>query len=254
MSKTQYNESESESDELEHTGYEVKPVKNNKEDLYQPPCCKNEIVPPLPFGGLLVGKSGSGKTMACVNMMTNKHLLKDVFDYVYLFCCVKPDEELIEPLKLKKTHIFENFEEKDVKKICDKAEGYIKQNGLKKAPSILMIFDDILSNVDFMKSKTMIKLATANRHLNVSYFFLSQYYKRVSPVIRTNVKFIMFFPSSLQEIEKLADEQTPPNMSKKEFIKVVQYATNEKYNFLSINHMSKNKLRKNFENVLSLKT
>ena len=254
MLNTQY-ESDSESEESqeeEHSGYEVKPVKNNKEHLYQPPCSRNEILPPLPFGGLIVGKSGSGKTMACVNMLTNKHLLKDAFDYVYLFCCIRPDDDLIQPLKLKKNHIFENFQEKDVKSICDKAEGHIKKNGFKNSPSTLMIFDDILSNVEFMKSKTMLKLATANRHMNISYFFLSQYYKKISPVIRTNVKLIMFFPSSLQEVEKLAEEQTPPNMSKKEFIKIVQFATKEKYNFLTINHMSQDKLRKNFENVLSL--
>ena len=62
----------------------------------------------------------------------------------------------------------------------------------------------------------------------------------------------MFFPAALSEVEKLAEEMTPPNMSKKQFIKITQYATKEQYNFLSINNTSKDRLRKNFDIILSL--
>ena len=41
-------------------------------------------------------------------------------------------------------------------------------------------------------------------------------------------------------------------MSKKQFIKITQYATKEQYNFLSINNTSKDRLRKNFDVILSL--
>jgi hypothetical protein len=179
-------------------------------------------------------------------------MLKDKFDYVYLFTAVKPDEDLIKPLNIHKSCIFENFTENDVKKIVDKLDTFIKQNGFKKCPSVLMLFDDILSNKEFLKSKTLTKLAVANRHMNITYFILSQYYKKIPAVVRTNVKYVLFFPAALSEVEKLAEEMTPPNMSKKQFIKITQYATKEQYNFLSINNTSTDRLRKNFDIILSL--
>jgi hypothetical protein len=82
---------------------------------------------------------------------------------------------------------------------------------------------------------------------------LSQYYKGTPPVIRTNCSYNIIFPSSLQELEKIAEEQTPPNMNKKEFIKNIQYATEDEYSFMSINSRAKpqDRLRKGFNNILN---
>jgi hypothetical protein len=249
------NNSEGDDDgesETEDNPYKIKALKNNKTDLYQPECAENDIVPKLPFGALITGKSGSGKTNAIVHLLSTDGLLKDQFDYVYLFTAIKPDDDLIKPLNIDESCIFENFTENDVKKIMDKLEAYIKVNGFKKCPSVLMLFDDILSNKDFLKSKTLTKLAVANRHMNITYFILSQYYKRMPPVVRTNVKLLLFFPACLSEVEKMAEEMAPPNMSKKQFIKIAQHATKEQYNFLTINNTSKDRLRKNFDIILSL--
>jgi hypothetical protein len=240
------------SDDEENDPFKVLPLKNNKSELYQPECSLSDITPKLPFGGLITGKSGSGKTNAMVHMLSQDCLLKDKFDYIYLFTAIKPDDDLIKPLKLDKSCIFENFTEDDVKKITDKLEAYIKKNGFKKCPSVLMLFDDILSNKEFLKSKTLIKLAVGNRHLNITYFILSQYYKKLPPVVRTNVKYLLFFPACLSECEKVAEEQCPANLSKKEFLKIIQYATKEQFNFLSINNVSKDRLRKNFNVILSI--
>ena len=242
----------SDSEDTESNPYQVKALKNNKSGLYQPECSENELVPRLPFGGLVTGKSGSGKTNAIVHLLSTDCMLADKFDYVYLFTAVKPDADLIKPLNIHKSCIFENFNENDVKKIIDKLEAFIKTNGFEKCPSVLMLFDDILSNKEFLKSKTLIKLAVANRHMNITYFILSQYYKKIPAVVRSNVKYVMFFPAALSEVEKLAEEMTPANMSKKQFIKITQYATKEQYNFLSINNTSTDRLRKNFDIILSL--
>jgi hypothetical protein len=114
----------------------------------------------------------------------------------------------------------------------------------------MMLFDDILSNQKFLKSKTLTRLATANRHFNISYIFCSQYYKKLPPVVRTNARYYMIFPSSMSEVEKIADELTPPRISKKQFIQYLQYATDKQYSFLSINADSQEPLRRMFENIL----
>ena len=130
----------------------------------------------------------------------------------------------------------------------------VKKQGFKNTPSVLFVFDDILGNTDFLKSKTLTKLATTNRHMNITYIICSQYYKKLPPVVRTNASYYLIFPSSQQELEKIADELTPPSMDKKQFLMIAKYATKEKFSFLSINSKCEpnKQLRKGFNKVLNI--
>ena len=230
--------------------YEIKIKKTNIDQLDQPESVELDIFPKLPAGFLVIGRSGSGKTQAIVNMMTNTALLDDYFDIVYLFTDAKPDRELIKDLKLEKKYIISDFKEDQVLEIMNKAERTIQEKGFKNSPKIMMIFDDILSNQKFLKSKTVVKLATANRHFNISYIFASQYFKKLPPVLRTNARYYMIFPSSQSETIKMADDLTPARMSNKKFIELLGHATKERYSFLSINTDSQEPLRRKFENIL----
>ena len=244
-----YSDSDNDND---NDPYKVKVFKTNKEDIFQPSCVDNELLPRLPTSICVVGKSGSGKTNAIISMLTNKKMLDDVFDFIYLFSGIKPDPELIEPLKLPKHQVFNNFEEDDIKRIMDKMEKTVEKNGMSKTPSVLFILDDILGKPKFLKSSTMSKLITTNRHMNISVIILSQYFRKLSPVIRTNCSFYMIFPSSMVELEKVSDELCPPNMSKRKFIEIMQFATSDKYNFISINTKCgiDKMLRKNFGQII----
>jgi hypothetical protein len=252
-SEDKYSTAVNGEDDLDlENGYDVIVGKTNKDKLHQPACCMADILPKLPFSAIVVGRSGSGKTVSMTSILKNKNMLKDAFDFIFFFSGVKPDKEIIKDLNLQKDCVFVNFKEEDVKNICDKLEKHIENNGFNEStPVTCMIFDDCLNNIDFLKSPTMTKLATANRHMNITYFLLSQYYKKIPPVVRMNASYIMYFPASLIENEKLADEMTPPNMSKKEFLTFVNYATKDKHSFLGINNKSDNKLRKNFSIILS---
>jgi hypothetical protein len=251
----EHSEEEEEEEDKEPVGkYDVICQPTNKQDLYQPPCVDLGILPELPFGMAIIGKSGSGKTQMMIHMMTSPHLLEGVFDFTYLFTGIKADEEMIKALNLPKDCIKNNFEEEDVKKITDKLEKTVEKQGFKNTPSVCMIFDDFLNKPKFMKSDTMVKLATGNRHMNISYILLSQYYKKLTPVIRTNVAYIAFFPASLSEVIKLSEEQCPANTSHKDMIKLVQHATAKPYQFLGINSRCScdKRLRRGFENILKL--
>lgn len=230
--------------------YEIKVKKTNKDALEQPQSVELDIFPKLPAGILVIGRSGSGKTQAIVNLMTNDALLGDYFDIVYLFTDAKPDRELIKDLKLEKKYIITDFDEKKVSEIMDKAERTIEQKGFKNSPKIMFLFDDILSNAKFLRSKAAVKLATANRHFNISYIFASQYFKKLPPVLRSNSRYYIIFPSSQAETIKMAEELTPPRMDNKKFIKYLDHATKEKYSFLTINTDSQEPLRRKFENIL----
>lgn len=241
-------------EEVNESPYKVNPLKCNKDGIEQPSCCEACILPKIPFGALMVGSTGSGKTVSMINMLTNPNMLKDSFEFVILFTGTHPDSVMVDNLNLSKENIITNFEEEQVKEILDKLEEATKgKKNFGKLPRTLFIFDDILNKTKFLKSDTMSRIATAHRHYNLSYMMLSQYYKKVPPVVRTNCHYIMMFPANLNELDKLAEEQSPPSMSKKKFISLAQYATNEQYNFLAINRTAKpnQRLRKNFDICIS---
>ncbi len=244
------NVNQNEDDNEERNPYEIQIKNTNKDNLSQPESVDNDIFPSMPCGILIIGRSGAGKSQAMVNIVTNPNLLGNYFNEIYLLTDAKPDKELIKDLNLEKENIITDFDEEKVKSIMDKQEKIIQEETFKKSPKVLLVFDDILSNQKFLKSKTLTRLATANRHFNISYIFCSQYYKKLPAVVRVNARYYMIFPSSMSECEKIAEELCPPQMSKKQFIKYLQHATSKKYSFLSINANSENPLRRLFENVL----
>ena len=237
--------------------YKVKVLNNNKSGLKQPRVCEIGLLPNLPFSAVCIGKSGSGKSMAVCNMLSNPYMLKDVFDFIIMYTGVEPDENLIECLELPKENIKVNFTEDDVSSYMTKMEKVCKQKGkksLEEVPKVCMIFDDILGFPKFLKSATMSKLITTNRHMNISVIILSQYFKKLPCVVRTNASYTMVFPSSEAECLKIAEELCPPNLNKKQFMTLIRHATAEPYQFLSINSRSppQKMLRKNFDTILNM--
>lgn len=235
---------------------EIKPVETDKSNVKQPDAVEKGILPQLPASYLVVGRSGSGKSTILYNLLTNEKLLGGYFNYIFVFSDVKVDD-ILAKLELPEENYINDFDEEKVSKIMKNIENKIEDMGLAEASKdmrIAFIFDDLLNKQQFLKSNIMRKLASANRHFLISFFVLTQYYRAIPPVIRTNASGIIYFPASLAENEKLADEQCPPNMSKKEFIKMIDHATSEKHSFMFINNRAKSldeKIRKGFDRALS---
>lgn len=234
----------------------INPVETNKSAIEQPPACESGILPKLPASYLVVGRSGSGKSTVLYNLLTSKELLGEVFNYIFVFSDVHTDD-ILKKLELPDENYIHDFDESTVEGILKKIENKIDDQGMEvvaKDMKIAFIFDDILNRQKFLKSDIMRKLASANRHYLVSWFILTQYIRAIPPVIRQNASAIIFFPGSLAEVEKLAEENCEPMMTKKEFIEIVQHATNDKHSFLFINRKSENgqRLRKGFDTVVGL--
>ena len=81
-----------------------------------------------------------------------------------------------------------------------------------------------------------------------------QSYNKLPRSLRLNANAIMVFPSLESEITVLKDEITPPGISKKDFGKVIAYATEGRYDFLYINrHADPGKrIRKNLDEIIDL--
>lgn len=238
---------------------DITKLETKKSNLPQTMYMDLEIINKFPSMLLCVGKSGSGKSNVIANMMMKKEFLGKFFDQVYLFSPTAKSDDLVEHLKLKKENIVDKLDKSAIvklNKIVDDNTEKIKKNGIASTArnsKILIICDDCISHKLFIKSDILIMLATAGRHALISTIICTQSYTKVPRVIRLQAQGLIIFPSSNDEIELLADDLTPPNVSKKHFIEMIKYATDEPYSFLFVNHHVKNqrdKFRKNFNEII----
>ena len=81
-----------------------------------------------------------------------------------------------------------------------------------------------------------------------------QSYTKLPRALRLNCNSTYIFPASQSEIEILKDEVCPAGLTKRQFEKVIDYATSDPYNFLSINNHAKpsERFRRNLEEVIDL--
>ena len=223
--------------------YKVKVFKTAKDDdERQPHACKIGIFPPKMerFHTLIVGRTGSGKTNVMLHMLTDKHLLGNVFKpkNIFLFCAVKPDKGMVKELKIPKKNIIEDFDDDKLLSMFQKLESVVDNNGWSQAPRTLWLFDDILSKKKLLRGKAIAQIATAGRHAKLSYIMNSQYYKSLPPVLRTNAAYIIYFSANESENVKFCDEQAPSFMTKKKFLKIIEHCTKERYSFLALNTLA----------------
>ena len=234
----------------------VKPLPTKKSDLPQSPYMKNNIINKFPSMILNIGRSGSGKSTVINFMMTEKNFLKDFYDKVYLFSPTAELDDLAKHLNLKKEFLVTDPTEEKLIEILDKQEKLIKSKGIAavgRSSKVLIIFDDIVSNQNFLKSEAMIRLATMGRHFLVSSIINTQSYTKIPRAIRLQANALILFPSSNNEVKLLVEDTAPPHCEKKDFSKLIEYATSGKHDFLFINNFSPvdTRFRKGFKEYLN---
>jgi hypothetical protein len=246
------NKEENENDPYAVPSFETNKDKGRKKIR----CCELGIFPKRieQLGCLMVGRTGCGKSNLLQHILTSPMLLKDAFSTkdIFLYSACKPDSNLIKNLKLKKSNVFSEWNEEDVKKHLDKIEKVVEQKTFEKAPNTLFIFDDVLQKRKFLRSGTMSNIASAHRHYKLSFFILAQFFRAIHPAIRSNASVIIYFSNNDMESNKLAEEYTPPHMKKKRFLQLLHHATKDKYSFLMINTRAPydEQLRKKFNTII----
>jgi len=239
------------------------PTKKNK--IKQRPLMEKNIIPKHPSRVIFNGKSGSGKSNLLTFLCSQPHMYgktnpkKDnsmYFDIVFLFSpTADGQDDLPRYLNLKEKRIFTDFNIDALDNILAIQDEIIKEHGIERSPKLLIIFDDIQSDVKFMNSKSFTRCFIQGRHLNASIFVCGQSWTKLPRVCRLQASNIFFFPSSQSEVEILSNEYTPANTSKKDFQKIIKHATNEQYNFLHINCDApvRQRFRKNLDKILFIK-
>ena len=64
--------------------YKIEPVKTSKDAIKHPKLSEESVIPKLCSSTILVGKSGSGKSVLLHNLMTRKEFFAGCFDKTFL--------------------------------------------------------------------------------------------------------------------------------------------------------------------------
>lgn len=239
--------------------YDIKPIETSKSTIPQKASSKKGITPKFAFSWILSGRSGSGKTQLLLNVLTRQDLLGDYFHCIIIFSPTAGDlDDTYDALKIPKENFIKTFDVEILKTLLDNRKKLIKDKGIEwvgKNSRILLIFDDMIAEKNFLNSQETLMMFTLLRHYLCSVVICSQSFKKIPRAIRINANWLCIFPSLESEIQIMLEEICPSGVTKKEFRKIIDYCTTGKYDFMSIqNHAEPNqRIRKNLSEIIDIK-
>jgi hypothetical protein len=218
--------------------YNIQAPETRKDKVKQPHLADAGVIPKLNTSTLIIGKSGSGKSVLMHNLLTRKEFYnKDqYFDRVILISPTGESDDIQTSMHIDSSMVFTDMEEAEnaLKILQSVQEEDVKENGSDKASKVCVILDDVASQSKFMRSEPFISLFIRSRHFNCTVFLLSQHFKIIPKICRLQASQMYFFAVSNTESECLCEEQAPPKMKKRNFMRLVDDALREPFSFLSI--------------------
>jgi hypothetical protein len=223
----------------------------------------NHLIPKHPFRAILSGYSGSGKTNLLIHLLNKEGLYKNYFDFIFIISPTagKLDDAyniLAEHNTKTSIRIINELDPTIIDKIMTKNKEIILKKKVHKAPKILIVYDDVISDGPFMRSKAFTHSFIASRHYNASVIICTQKYNAVPRVARIQANAIFFFRGTNSEREVLAIDRAPSGYSRREMESLIDYATTATesmpYPFLYINLQAKreDQLRKSLDQSMKL--
>ena len=228
---------------------EIKPIKSIE---YTSKQSKFEHCGKLPIRSVVLGASGSGKTVLLVNMILK--LYRNCFERIYIFSpsinvdmTWQPVKEYIEDKNLSNGEeiYFDHYDSEALEEIINNQKQiieYLKRKKHKKMYNILILIDDFADNPSFSRhSKLLHSLYTRGRHSFISVVTATQKFNAIASIIRVNAtELYVYRLRNYKDLEALLEELTAL-YPKKVIQKLYDYATEKPYSFLYINLMSKDK-------------
>lgn len=198
---------------------------------------------PSSIRGLIVGKSGCGKTNLMITLLHHANGLR--YHNVYLISkslFQSKYENLREAFKLVPEIGFYCFAS------CTdmKSPEECKENSI-------VIFDDISATNE--GNELLRKFFSMSRHKGISCFLLCQSYARIyKSLIRDNANFIILFNQDMLNLKHVYDDHLSSDLSFSTFQSICKFAWNNPFGFLIIDSeksIYKGKLRTSFHHFIT---
>jgi len=234
------------------------------------------LIPKLPFTLYASAGKGSGKSLVLLNLILSKDLLANKFNQIYvinptakldqkwdsiknvpgilnintrLINLMKKNNKTIKVMDfsnetdyegnsvISDENFIEDFNLDFLKELIEEQTQIIKKYGKENADTILLIFDDTISN-NYWKSELMSKMIFNSRHFKISICITSQSYKSLPKKLRLNMSLLLLFYTANEQELKTIYEENSASTSFKQFNKVYNQITSKSFNFITINYQN----------------
>ena len=230
---------------------EVAPLFKDSGDYADPP---HKHLMRLPFSLLEIAPKGSGKTTLLQNMLVWYY---PYFDQVFIWSpTINLDYkwgQIIDKLEIPPEQLFNKYTENEVSGLMRKIKDFNNGRESKEKIRCLFIFDDIVEQLPKSKKVSALnKLAMNHRHYNISHIIISQSYKKLDPVVRSNTTgMILFNTDNTAERMKIIEELAG-NLGRREFERLWYECIKEKFSFMYINYDTRLVYKKFDEEIADL--
>ena len=207
------------------------------------------ILPNVRFFGLLVGKTGCGKTNLLINLLLNPEFGYDkIFkgENMYIFSgSLNSDEKikkLIEVKEIPDENLYDAVDDDELNRLYNKLEEQYMERKEDDLPVEypLILLDDLSFTGGFpgKRFNALVRFAQNSRKLGISVLVTTQYYSQILPSIRANISFAILYQCSQKNLEQIVDEH---NFYKKRNMFIDMFRTNvkDKRDFIVVNYDNK---------------
>lgn len=208
---------------MPHT-FDIGKVETKDETIRNPHA---EFLPEHPARCFFSGSSGSGKTNLILKLLLDSQFgLKNFFQIIFVFCPTALNDPSFEKLKeiVPDENIFLDPQEDKINEIVGKQTEIVRKLGKKMSPSILMLFDDCITN-KILDTPGFKILFFRGRHLNMSTWVSLQYFNNLPKSVRQNITNFFLFKPFRAEIKVICEELCPATLEMKTFQKLIDSAT-----------------------------
>ena len=180
---------------------------------------------------IFVGKRNSGKSILMKYMMDQN---QNDFTKMYLFSPSESVNNFFTSI-VKKECIFDQYSENWMSTLITKMTEINKGKTQKDSTfkNVLIILDDLGSDVNFHSSKSLSIIVARGRHLGISIFIALQHLNSCPPLLRSNCDYVFCGKLSRNSIELLIENYHTGEIDRKEFICMYNQSTID-YSFLVI--------------------
>ena len=228
---------------------DVVPLFKNKDDYSEPP---HPNLLRLPFSLLEIAPKGSGKTTLLQNLLVWYY---PYFDNIFIFSpTIQLDHKWIEitkKLDLPEENLFTRYNDSEVSSIMRQIKDFNNGKENKEKIKCLMIFDDCVEMLPKNRRKCALnKLSMNHRHYNISHIVISQSFKKLDTVLRSNTTGIILFNCDNTAERKKIFEELAGNLGIKKFEDLYMDCCSPKYGFMYINYDTR-KVYQNFDTEIA---